>query len=81
MADVQLGEQELNPDEKVKYYISNFKGNDYLHIRTYWMPEGDEKFVPTKKGTSVCLSDNNIVKEQLTIHENIVKQLKEMLKE
>lgn len=79
MENVELGEQNLNQDEKIKYYISNFKNNEYLHIRTFWIPEGKEEFIPTKKGVSVCLSDNEVIQEQYEIHQNIANKLKEML--
>ena len=50
-----------NSGEQEKYVISlnHFQGNEYLDMRLFYLPEGKEEFLPTRKGLSLSVDHLN----------------------
>ena len=39
--------------EEVQLALKQYKGKDYIDIRTYFLPENEDKKIPTKKGITL----------------------------
>lgn len=46
-----------NSGEQKKYVISinHFQGNQYLDMRLFFKPDGEEDFLPSRKGLSISI--------------------------
>lgn len=48
-----LAEFVKNDNMKLVFRLNEFKGNQYIDIRTFFKPKGSEDFFPSQKGISV----------------------------
>lgn len=49
---MEIGELQKNSTQKLKVELKNYKGHDFIDIRTYYQDD-NEKWVPTKKSVTI----------------------------
>lgn len=52
--------------QQIQFRVNEFKGNNYIDIRTYYFDENSEEFKPTRKGISIPVELYEELKEALT---------------
>lgn len=44
-----------NPSESVRVVLGEYHGKDIINVRVYFQPEGEERWIPTKKGVTLSV--------------------------
>lgn len=44
-----------NPTSEIRIQVKEFKSKAYVDIREWFIPEGGDKWLPTKKGVTISL--------------------------
>lgn len=63
--EITVGEIERNPEEIVRARITEFRGRNYVDLRTYYLASNDE-WRPTKKGVSIGVESFVELEELMT---------------
>lgn len=67
--DVVLGEIEKGHDTKIVIAVRQFKGREYVDLREWWKPQGQDYFA-TKKGFTLA-SEPHIAGDLMEILEKV----------
>ncbi len=51
--------------QQIQFRVNEFKGSNYIDIRTYYFDENSEEFKPTRKGISIPVELYEELKEAL----------------
>ena len=50
---MEIGELQKNANPKLKVELKNYKGHDFIDIRTYYEDKESGEWKPTKKGVTI----------------------------
>jgi len=61
-------------EEKLVISINEWRGQDYIDFRWYWKPDGQENFIPTKKGVSLSVDHFDKLKNAMAKAAKVVEE-------
>jgi len=70
---MEIGELQKNANQKLKVELKNYKGHDFIDIRTYYEDKESGEWKPTKKGVTI---DPDKAQELIGLLEKAQKKMK-----
>ena len=74
-----FGTVQKRDDTLLMISLNNYKGHQYMELRDWWLPKGEETYLPTKKGVTIPIADS--LESLTTVIEALIEARRQLEKQ